>query len=87
MPVPKDKHSTRCSFSYDRLSVAFSGGTAISSYSYHIGLSRVLMARSLPLTSCFCIDILVKKSEADEKSKKRTRLKVHFTFAVSSLSW
>ena len=35
------------------------------------------------LTSCFCIDILgMKKSEASEKEKKRTRLKVHFTFAV-----
>ncbi len=35
------------------------------------------------LTSCFCIDILnLKKKEATEKSKKRTRLKVHFTFAV-----
>jgi len=35
------------------------------------------------LTSCFCIDILgLKKSEATEKEKKRTRLKVHFSFAV-----
>jgi len=35
------------------------------------------------LTSCFCIDILgLKKSEASEKEKKRTRLKVHFTFAA-----
>lgn len=35
------------------------------------------------LTSCFCIDILgMKKSEASEKEKKRTRLKVHFTFAL-----
>lgn len=35
------------------------------------------------LTSCFCIDILgIKKSDASEKEKKRTRLKVHFTFAV-----
>jgi Na+/proline symporter len=35
------------------------------------------------LTSCFCIDILgLKKSNASEKEKKRTRLKVHFTFAV-----
>lgn len=35
------------------------------------------------LTSCFCIDILgIKKSDATEKEKKRTRLKVHFTFAV-----
>ncbi|MFN8290357.1 MAG: sodium:solute symporter [Chitinophagaceae bacterium] len=35
------------------------------------------------LTSCFCIDILgIKKSTASEKEKKRTRLKVHFTFAA-----
>jgi Na+/proline symporter len=35
------------------------------------------------LTSCFCIDILgLNKSIAGEKEKKRTRLKVHFTFAV-----
>ena len=35
------------------------------------------------LTSCFCIDILgLQKSTATEKEKKRTRLKVHFTFAA-----
>jgi Na+/proline symporter len=35
------------------------------------------------LTSCFCIDILgIQKSDAGEKAKKRTRLKVHFSFAV-----
>jgi Na+/proline symporter len=35
------------------------------------------------LTSCFCIDILgLNKSEASEKKKKITRLKVHFTFAA-----
>jgi Na+/proline symporter len=35
------------------------------------------------LTSCFCIDILgMNKKEGTEKEKKRTRLKVHFTFAV-----
>ncbi|HEV7780046.1 MAG TPA: sodium:solute symporter [Chitinophagaceae bacterium] len=35
------------------------------------------------LTSCFCIDILgLKESDASEKAKKRTRLKVHFTFAA-----
>ena len=35
------------------------------------------------LTSCFCIDILnLKERSASEKEKKRTRLKVHFTFAV-----
>ncbi|NOT49731.1 MAG: sodium:solute symporter [Chitinophagaceae bacterium] len=36
------------------------------------------------LTSCFCIDILgIKKSDASEKEKKRTRLKVHLTFALT----
>ncbi|HNF37354.1 MAG TPA: sodium:solute symporter [Chitinophagaceae bacterium] len=35
------------------------------------------------LTSCFCIDILgLNKKEGTEKEKKRTRLKVHFAFAV-----
>jgi Na+/proline symporter len=35
------------------------------------------------LTSCFCIDIIgLNKSKEDEKAKKRTRLKVHFSFAV-----
>ena len=35
------------------------------------------------LTSCFCIDILgLNKKPADEKGKKQTRLKVHFSFAV-----
>lgn len=35
------------------------------------------------LTSCFCIDILgLNKKEGTEKEKKKTRLKVHFTFAV-----
>jgi hypothetical protein len=34
------------------------------------------------LTSCFCIDILgLNKKEMNEKKKRRTRLKVHFTFA------
>jgi Na+/proline symporter len=35
------------------------------------------------LTSCFCIDILGLKKDAtiNESSKRRTRLKVHFTFA------
>src|SRR6187551_1166888 len=34
------------------------------------------------LTSCFCIDILgLQKNSGTEKEKKRTRLKVHFTFA------
>lgn len=35
------------------------------------------------LTSSFCIDILgLKKREGTEKEKKKTRLKVHFTFAL-----
>ena len=35
------------------------------------------------LTSCFCIDILgLQKTSGTEKEKKRTRLKVHFTFAL-----
>lgn len=35
------------------------------------------------LTSCFCIDILgISKKPGTEKEKKRTRLKVHFTFAA-----
>jgi Na+/proline symporter len=35
------------------------------------------------LTSCFCIDILgLNKKEGTEKEKKRTRLKVHFSFAI-----
>jgi len=35
------------------------------------------------LTSCYCIDILgMNKKEGTEKEKKRTRLKVHFTFAA-----
>ena len=35
------------------------------------------------LTSCFCIDILgLQKRNGTEKEKKRTRLKVHFSFAI-----
>ncbi len=35
------------------------------------------------LTSCFCIDFIgLKKKTISEQEKKRTRLKVHFTFAV-----
>ena len=35
------------------------------------------------LTSCFCIDILgLNKNKADEKARKATRLKVHFSFAL-----
>jgi Na+/proline symporter len=34
------------------------------------------------LTSCYCIDILgLNKKDGTEKAKKRTRLKVHFSFA------
>jgi Na+/proline symporter len=35
------------------------------------------------ITSCFCIDILnLNKRAGEEKEKRRTRLKVHFSFAV-----
>lgn len=35
------------------------------------------------ITSSFCIDILgIKKSEASEQTKKRTRLKVHLSFTI-----
>ena len=35
------------------------------------------------LTSCFCLDILgIQKSSADEVSKKKTRMKVHISFAI-----
>lgn len=35
------------------------------------------------ITSCFCIDILnLNKREATEATKRKTRLKVHFSFAV-----
>ncbi len=35
------------------------------------------------ITSCFCIDILnLNKKEGTEKDKRKTRLKVHFSFAV-----
>lgn len=35
------------------------------------------------ITSCFCIDILsLNKQEGTEKEKRKTRLKVHFSFAV-----
>ncbi len=35
------------------------------------------------LTSCFCIDILsIQKKEGSEQEKKRTRLRVHLSFAV-----
>jgi Na+/proline symporter len=39
------------------------------------------------LTSCFCIDILgIQKRDGTEKEKKRTRLKVHLSFAVVFLA-
>jgi len=35
------------------------------------------------LTSCFCLDILgIRKSNADEAAKKKTRMKVHISFAI-----
>jgi Na+/proline symporter len=35
------------------------------------------------ITSCFCIDILgLNKSDKSEQAKRKTRLKVHFTFAL-----
>ncbi|MFN9115362.1 MAG: sodium:solute symporter [Bacteroidota bacterium] len=35
------------------------------------------------LTSCFCIDLLaINRKQGTEREKKRTRLKVHFTFAA-----
>ena len=35
------------------------------------------------ITSCFCIDMLdMSRKEGSEKEKRRTRLKVHFSFAV-----
>ncbi len=35
------------------------------------------------ITSCFCIDILnINKREGSEKEKRKTRLKVHFSFAA-----
>ena len=66
------------------LSKAFSGSIGII---FIIALISALFpsvdGAITSLTSCYCIDILgLKKSEATEKEKKRTRLKVHFSFAV-----
>jgi len=66
------------------LSKAFSGSIGII---FIIALISALFpsvdGAITSLTSCFCIDILgFKKSDSNEKEKKRTRLKVHFTFAL-----
>jgi Na+/proline symporter len=66
------------------LSEAFSGSLGII---FIIALISALFpsvdGAITSLTSCFCIDILaINKKEGTEKEKKRTRLKVHFTFAV-----
>jgi Na+/pantothenate symporter len=66
------------------LSKAFSGSIGII---FIIALISALFpsvdGAITSLTSCYCIDILgLKKSDATEKEKKRTRLKVHFSFAV-----
>jgi len=66
------------------LSKAFSGSIGII---FIIALISALFpsvdGAITSLTSCFCIDILgLKKSDSNEKEKKRTRLKVHFTFAL-----
>ena len=66
------------------LSKAFSGSIGII---FIIALISALFpsvdGAITSLTSCFCIDILgLKKRQGTEKEKKRTRLKVHFTFAL-----
>ena len=66
------------------LSKAFSGSIGII---FIIALISALFpsvdGAITSLTSCFCIDILgLQKSAGTEKEKKRTRLKVHFTFAL-----
>jgi len=66
------------------LSKAFSGSIGII---FIIALISALFpsvdGAITSLTSCYCIDILgLKKSDATEKAKKRTRLKVHFSFAI-----
>lgn len=66
------------------LSNAFSGATGIL---FIIALISALFpsvdGAITSLTSCFCIDILgINKKEGTEQEKKRTRLKVHFTFAL-----
>src|SRR6187549_2575760 len=65
------------------LSKAFSGAIGII---FIIALISALFpsvdGAITSLTSCFCIDILgLQKNSGTEKEKKRTRLKVHFTFA------
>ena len=66
------------------LSKAFSGAIGII---FVIALISALFpsvdGAITSLTSCFCIDILgLQKSSGTEREKKRTRLKVHFTFAL-----
>ena len=66
------------------LSKAFSGSIGII---FIIALISALFpsvdGAITSLTSCFCIDILgLKKREGAEKEKKKTRLKVHFAFAL-----
>lgn len=66
------------------LSKAFSGSIGII---FIIALISALFpsvdGAITSLTSCFCIDILgLQKRAGTEKEKKRTRLKVHFTFAL-----
>jgi Na+/proline symporter len=66
------------------LSKAFSGAIGII---FVIALISALFpsvdGAITSLTSCFCIDILgLQKRNGTEKEKKRTRLKVHFTFAL-----
>jgi len=66
------------------LSKAFSGSIGII---FIIALISALFpsvdGAITSLTSCFCIDILgIQKSNGTEKEKKRTRLKVHFSFAI-----
>jgi len=66
------------------LSKAFSGAIGII---FVIALISALFpsvdGAITSLTSCFCIDILgLQKNSGTEKEKKRTRLKVHFTFAL-----
>lgn len=66
------------------LSSAFSGAIGII---FVIALISALFpsvdGAITSLTSCFCIDILgLQKISGTEKEKKRTRLKVHFTFAL-----
>ncbi|MBL0232065.1 MAG: sodium:solute symporter [Chitinophagaceae bacterium] len=66
------------------LSSAFSGAVGII---FIIALISALFpsvdGAITSLTSCFCIDILgIKKKQGTEQEKKRTRLKVHFSFAL-----